>query len=204
MSTVDLVQQAFLSDMVDGRIQPGTWVRQDELAERMGVSKIPVREALQRLAAQGLVRFESNRGAVVPELSAEDARENYTLRRAIEVQLLRRALPKMTVVDLAEAEVALAADVSLTTANWHFHRALYQASGWQRGMAMVEILHAAVAPYVVLYTQQLGGGAESDNEHQQLLDACRAGDLAAAEATLVNHLDRATEVLIDFLEARPA
>ena len=201
MSTVDLVQAAVMDDLLRGQIQPGTWVRQDELAGRLGVSKIPVREALQRLSAIGLVRFETNRGAIVPELSAEEARENYALRRAIELQLLEQALPRLNIVDLAEAELALTSPLSVTESNWHFHRALYRASGWQRGLSMVEILHAAVAPYVVLYTQGLGGADDSENEHTALLDACRSGDLRHARQLLEQHLDNAATALIDFLSA---
>ncbi len=191
-----------MSDMLRGSIQPGTWVRQDELADRHGVSKIPAREALQRLAALGLVRFESNRGAVVPELSADEARENYALRQAIEIRLLEQAMPRLSIVDLAEAEVSLAPMTSVAESNWHFHRALYRASGWKRGLAMVEILHAAVAPYVVLYTQGLGGAEDSDSEHQALLDACRAGDLDAARQHLNRHLEGAATTLIDFLDGQ--
>lgn len=202
MSTVDAVQEMFMTDMLSGSIQPGTWVRQDEVADRLGVSKIPVREALQRLAAIGSVRFDANRGAIVPELSAGEARENYALRRAIEVQLLRQALPQLSIVDLAEAEFALSLTASVTKANWRFHRALYQASGWQRGLAMVEILHAAVAPYVVLYTEGLGGAEDSDDEHRIMLESCRIGDGDAAEEQLVGHLDRAATALIDFLDGQ--
>lgn len=201
MSTVDAVQSAVMTDMIRGAVVPGTWVRQDELADRLGVSKIPVREALQRLAAIGLVRFETNRGAVVPELSADDARENYALRHAIEPRLLVRALPRMTIVDLAEAELALAPTMSVTESNWHFHRALYRASGWPRGLAMVKVLHAAVAPYVALYTQGLGGAEASDDEHVSILDACRRGDTEGACAQLEQHLTGAAITLIDFLGA---
>ena len=187
--------------MLRGEFGPGTWLRQDDLAERLGVSKIPVREALQRLAAGGLLRFEANRGAVVPDLTAVEAEENYALRRAIEPQLLERALPRLSIVDLAEAEMALDADdLLLTEANWAFHRALYRASGWARGLAIAEILHVAVAPYVVLYTEGLGGAADSDAEHAAMLDACRRGDGDAASAILAGHLDHAHGALVAFLE----
>ncbi len=211
MSTVDRVHDTVMSDMLRGTLAPGSWVRQDELADRLGVSKIPVREALQRLAAIGLVRFETNRGAVVPELSAADADENYSLRRAIEGRLLQQALPRLSIVDLAEAELALTpaasansanSEASETEANWHFHRAIYQASGWQRGLAMAEILHVAVAPYVVLYTEGLGGAADSDAEHLALLDACRARDAGRALPLLDTHLAGAASTLINFLETR--
>lgn len=189
--------------MLRGELAPGTWMRQDDLATNMGVSKIPVREALQRLAAIGLLRFEPNRGAVVPELSASDADENFTLRRSIEPELLRRAIPHMSIVDLAEAEMALdpsGTDRSGLEANWRFHRALYAASGWSRGLAMVEILHASVAPYVLLYTDGLGGRSDSDGEHEGILDACRVVDADRAVSLLNSHLDRAAVSLIDFFD----
>jgi len=196
MSTVDAVQESVMAEMLRGELVPGTWLRQDDLAERLGVSKIPVREALQRLAAIGLLRFEANRGVIVPSLSAAEAEENYALRRAIEPLLLDRALPSLSIVDLAEAELALTSEsLSLTEANWAFHRALYRASGWEQGMAMTEILHAAVAPYVVLYTERLGAAQHSEDEHTAILNACRQGDQTTAHNLLVEHLDTAAEAL---------
>ncbi len=132
MSTVDHVQQTVTEEILRGELQPGTWLRQDEMAERLGMSKIPVREALHRLAAIGLLRFEPNRGVVVPALSATEAEENYGLRRAIEPELLRRAIPRLTIVDLAEAELALSGEgMSLTETNWAFHggRCIGRAGG---------------------------------------------------------------------------
>ncbi len=200
MSTVDLIESTLRNRMLRGEMVPGERLRQDELASELGVSKIPVREALQRLAASGLLLFESNRGAIVPSLNADDAVENYTLRRAIEPQLLARALPLLSVVDLAEAELALESpQMSLTESNWAFHRAIYRPAGWTRGLAIAEMLHAAVAPYVRVYTQELGGAAESGTEHEQLLDACRAGDSETASALLEIHLDHAQAALTTFL-----
>ena len=191
-----------MAEMLRGELGPGTWLRQDEIAERLGVSKIPVREALQRLVAKGLLRFEANRGAVVPTLTAEEAEESYALRRAIEPLLLERALPHLSIVDLAEAEVALQADdLSISEANWAFHRALYGPSGWARGLAMAEILHVAVAPYLVLYTEGLGGATSSDAEHVALLKTCRQGKVAAAVEQLLDHLGHAEEALVAYLKS---
>lgn len=191
-----------MTEMLRGELMPGTWLRQDELAERLGVSKIPVREALQRLVAKGLLRFEANRGAVVPELTATEAEESYALRRAIEPLLLERALPHLSIVDLAEAEIALQTDdLSISEANWAFHRALYSPSGWARGLAMAEILHVAVAPYLVLYTEGLGGATSSDAEHVAMLKACRQGDAESAVEQLLDHLSRAEEALVAYLES---
>ena len=200
---MDGVQEAILQGMLRGELEPGTWIRQDDLADRLGVSKIPVREALQRLVARGLLRAERNRGIVVPELSADDAEENFGLRRAIEPELLRRAVPRMAGEDLAEAERALGGEgLTPTEANWVFHRALSRASGWQRGIALCEVLHAAVAPYVLLYTEKLGWASRSHRQHLEMLEACRAGDAELATATLQRHLDEAATALVEFLGGR--
>ena len=200
MSTVERVEQRVRQGLLRGDYPPGAWLRQDDLAAELGVSKIPVREALQRLAAASLVTFEPNRGALVRPLTAADAEEIFALRQAIEVQLLQRAVGRHTVVDLATAELALMSDsLPLTEANWLFHRALYLAAGWSRALATVETLHAAVAPYVLLYTGTLGGAAESDMEHRELLDHCRATDSRAAVRVLRVHLKTAATALASHL-----
>lgn len=199
MSTVETVQRELLDRMLRGEFEPGHRLRQDALASELGVSKIPVREALHRLAATGLLAFETNRGAVVPELNAAEAIENFTLRRSIEPRLLEEAMPHITVVDLAEAELALdSANLSVAEANWVFHRSLYQASGWKRGLAITEMLHAAVAPYVELYVETLEGGDDSNEQHLMMLDACRKADIKAALDLLEQHLTEAQAALAGF------
>jgi DNA-binding GntR family transcriptional regulator len=200
MSTVERVEQWVRRGLLRGDYPPGAWLRQDDLAAELGVSKIPVREALQRLAAASLVTFEPNRGAMVRPLTAADAEEIFALRRAVEPELLQRAIDRHTIVDLATAELALTSKAStLTEANWQFHRALYNAAGWPRALTMVETLHAAVAPYVLLYTEGIGGGARSDAEHHELLESCRAGDARSAGRVLRVHLRAAADALASYL-----
>jgi DNA-binding GntR family transcriptional regulator len=196
MSTAERVEQWVRQALLRGDYAPGAWLRQDELAAELGVSKIPVREALQRLAAASLVTFEPNRGAMVRPLAAGDAEEIFALRLAVEPDLLRRAIGRQTIVDLATAELALTSSSrTLTEANWEFHRALYSAASWARALVMVETLHAAVAPYVLLYTKQLGGAAHSDAEHHELLVYCRAADVRPAVRVLRAHIRAAAEAL---------
>jgi DNA-binding GntR family transcriptional regulator len=200
VSTVDRVEQSVRRSLIRGDYASGAWLRQDDLAAELGVSKIPVREALQRLAAASLVTFEPNRGALVRPLTAADAEEIFALRLAIEPELLRRAIGRQTIVDLATAELALKSDSrTLTEANWEFHRALYDAARWPRALATVETLHAAVAPYVLLYTEGLGGAAHSDAEHRELLEHCRAADPRAAVRVLRVHVRAAADALASYL-----
>jgi DNA-binding GntR family transcriptional regulator len=202
MSTVEVVHAHVLTALLRGELQPGQWLRQDDLAASLGVSKVPVREALQRLAAEGLVSFETHRGSVVRSLTADGAEEIYALRRAIEPTLLKRSVPLLTIVDLAEAEMALDdTDAPIGESNWRFHRALYAGARWHRGSTIVGTLHAAVAPYVVLYTQGLGGSTASDIEHRELLSLCRAKQTAKALAVLHRHLAEASSALLAHLDA---
>ena len=198
MSTVDRVQRELTAELLGGRLAPGTRLGQDDVARRLGVSKIPVREAHQRLAALGLLRFESNRGAFVPQLAVDDAVEIFAMRRAIEPRLLERSIERLTIVDLAEAEQALTADIGSAETNWRLHRALYRAADWQRGLVMVEILHAALAPYVVLHADRLGGADHSAAEHVGLVDACRRRDSPAALGLLDIHLGHAERLLVEY------
>ncbi len=196
MSTVDRVQALVMADLLGGRIPPGTWLRQHELAHRYGVSKIPVREALQRLAALGLLRFEPNRGAQLPHLTVDDAEEIFELRLELETRLLARALPRLTLVDLAQARAALRQDdVSPAEINWNFHSALYAAADRPRTLAMVEMLNAAVTPYVQIYVGPLGAAEACVREHEDILEACIERDPVAVDH-LRHHLESAARLLV--------
>jgi DNA-binding GntR family transcriptional regulator len=102
-------------------------------------------------------------------------------------------------VDLASAELGLTSAGTVTERNWRFHRALYLAAGWPRALATVETLHAVVAPYVLLYTESLGGAAHSDAEHHELLELCRAADVRSALRVLRVHLRGAADALHRYL-----
>ena len=205
MSTVETVHQHVLTALLKGALQPGEWIRQDDLAAELGVSKVPVREALQRLSAEGLVSFELNRGSAVRSLTAADAEEIYALRMALEPMLLERSIARLSIVDLATAEMALAKkDLSIGEANWEFHRALYAGAGWERAVTIVGRLHAAVAPYVVLYTQKLSGSGASDKQHRKLLKLCQAGKSQKAVELLREHLSEAAAALVESLRLPPA
>jgi DNA-binding GntR family transcriptional regulator len=186
-----------------GELEPGSPLRQDQLASALGVSKIPVREALQRLAAEGLATFEANRGFSVASLTSGEAEEIYALRAAIEPPMLARAIPKLTIVDLAKAELALSEGNGATSeGNWRFHRALYAPAGWDRGLGLLRTLHASVAPYLLLYLDEPAAAATSEEQHRRLLEHCRSVDIASALAVLDEHLSMAGASLVRSLSGR--
>ncbi len=102
----DEIALALEDDIVSGRVEPGEVLRQEQLSERFGVSRTPIREALRRLAAHGLVSFTPNRGVRVRTLSREELREAFLVRSELEGLATELAVPRMTPERLAELDAA--------------------------------------------------------------------------------------------------
>lgn len=203
------VAAALRERILDGTFAEGASLRQDALALQLGVSRIPIREALQQLAAEGLVTLVPHRGAVVSSLSLDDIRELFDLRALVEPDLLERAVPHMTATDLAKAEATLrtyedsfdAADVvSWGDINRRFHMALYAPAGRRRSLALVESLLANTDRYTRLQLVLTDGVARAQREHRALFDLCRAGRTMAAAELLRSHIHHAAEDLLVFLD----
>jgi DNA-binding GntR family transcriptional regulator len=110
----DDIARVLEDEIVGGAIEPGTVLRQEQLSERFAVSRTPIREALRRLAALGLVSFEPNRGVRVEGLSAQDLREAFVVRAELEALATRIATPRVTAADLAALDAAEQAFSELT------------------------------------------------------------------------------------------
>jgi DNA-binding GntR family transcriptional regulator len=192
-------------EILRGKLQGGQPLRQDEIAAQFGVSKIPVREALVQLKAEGLVNFYPNRGAFVSELSAAEADEIYVMRIALEKAVLARAIPHLTVSHFKRAaEILTAIDREENIAkwgelNWEFHATLYSTAELPRVMETLRTLHTNIARYLVLYLAGMDYQKKSQREHRALLQACRAGEVEKAEDILDEHLRSASTHLIKFL-----
>lgn len=200
MSTANEVAERLRASILAGEHQAGTPLRQDALARQLGVSKIPLREALQQLNGQGLFTARSNRGVSIRSLEVPEAEEIFALRLSLEPMLLKRAIHMHTIVDVAEAELALTStELPTAVLNWRFHRALYRPSGWDRALAIVESLHLSVAPYLTHYMHDLDGAAIADTEHLELLDHYRNHRTAEAVEVLRDHLTHASKALTKHL-----
>ena len=134
-------------EILAGALAAGTPLRQDELAGRFNVSKIPVREALRQLESEGLVEFRPRRGAIVVELTPEDFAEMFDLRIALECRALELAVPNMVEADLRFARDILddyveAGDFERwSDLNLRFHLALYEPCNRHRLLRMIRQLH---------------------------------------------------------------
>lgn len=209
-NTPELVAQHLRQAILRGELKSEQPVRQDKVAEALGVSKVPVREALAQLKAEGLITYKTNRGAFVTGLSPAEVREIYLMRIALETLALEQAMPHLTKTHLARAQSALMViDVEDDSAkwselNWEFHAAIYRQAKMPHLLAMIEMLHVNVARYLVLYLDGMQFQTKSQAEHYKLLAACRERDVPTAVSLLKQHLLDASDALQTFLQTNPA
>lgn len=193
-TTSQLVLQHLRAAIVAGDLAEGAPIRQDELARAFNISKIPVREALKQLEAEGFVTFHRNRGAVVASLSEPEIVQVFEVRAMLEAQAMRLAVPLMTPAALAEAEAAERAfaespDVSRWAAlNWAFHSALYRPAGRDFLMGLVAQVNDRVARFLRLQLTVSGGHALAVAEHRAILEAARAGEAETAARLTEAHI----------------
>ncbi len=205
-NTPELIAHHLRLAILRGELKSRQPLRQDKLAADLGVSKIPVREALAQLKAEGLVTYKSNRGAFVTALSPTEAREIYLMRMALEAIALEQALPKLGRRDFVLAHSALLSlDAEPDPArwaelNWEFHAALYAPAAMPHLLGTLQMLHVNVGRYLVLYLDRMAFQTQSQAEHYALLAACQAGDLTDAQTVLTAHLQAAADALIAYLQ----
>jgi DNA-binding GntR family transcriptional regulator len=181
--------------IITGRLRPGTRLPIEELAQLLRMSPMPIREAVRRLDAAGLVENIPHRGARVTELSITDLSEVFEARLALELPAIRRAAERFTSTDAAQARVCLAAlhrmsdDTSAATSAAHeqFHFALYQAAQSAWLLRLIKPVWETSERYC-LETPQCRQLAARRGEHEQILEACVANDPERADAALREHL----------------
>ncbi len=204
----ETIAASLRKQILTGEIKSSQPLRQDEIADRFGVSKIPVREALVQLKAEGLVDFFPNRGAVVSGLSAAEADEIYVMRVALETAVLERAIPHLTVANFQQADALLTAldqeadPAQWSELNWAFHATLYSPARMPRLLDTIHTLHVNVARYLILYLNQMDFQNVSQQEHRAILNVCRFGQTQQAADLLTAHLRAAAQHLVSFLNQK--
>ena len=207
MSTANDVYDQLRAAIIEGAFSSGDPLRQDQIARDYGVSKIPVREALVQLEADGFVEMFTGRGAFVARLSAIQAQEIYLIRIALEPILLEHALPLTTTAHWLRVGGILAAleAGTLSFNQWHaldyeFHTTLYNQAQLPKIKKLVANAHNNLARYYRVY-ETLGRDFRTlgDNEHRAILEACKADDVDTAVYQLKQHLTRSSERLITAL-----
>jgi DNA-binding GntR family transcriptional regulator len=181
-----------------GEIGPGERIRQEEVAERLGVSRLPVREALRILEAEGLTELTANKGARVPRLDPAELDVLYRMRERLEPLALTESLPHLTAGEIRELEAIherIAADDDLReflVLDRAFHLGSYAGCGSEQLSSTVVRLWNSTQPYRRAF-MSLGGQQRRwivDHEHRLLLDAISRRDPVDAERYLAGHIRR--------------
>jgi DNA-binding GntR family transcriptional regulator len=201
----DMVYEVLREGILKGVFHPGERLRQDQLAEAIGVSRIPVRSALLQLEADGLITFNPYRGAVVNKLSPDEMREIYELRAVLEAHALRKAMGAMTPERLAHLE-ELAHELNeiqdgeefLARRN-DFYGELYDGPHHVRTVGLIERLRAEAGRYwlerKINYLSRPG-----QRDHVQLIEFIKAGDIESAVQWLHDHLQRLCDEMVALME----
>lgn len=197
------VYQNLRDRIVAGRLGTDTPIRQDAVAAELGMSKIPVREALARLEQVGLLVGRTNRGYVVPPMSADDIDDIYSLRLAVEPRAAAFAAARADEAHRAAAQSALELltntafedAVQLATLTHTFHLALVRPGNRALTTQLVERLLLLSARYQVAHLPRSHRGQQPRLEHRSILDAWLAGDADSVNLRLAAHIDQAHQEL---------
>jgi DNA-binding GntR family transcriptional regulator len=196
-----------LRDAVNmGILAPGAPLRQEVIAAKYGVSRIPVREAFGRLESEGLLTVHPNRGAYVNSPSIAEVQEIFDLRLLLEPDILRRATPLHTPKTIRHLEaIQRELEVEDDALAWlkldqAFHRALYEPSARIRTLSLVDSLRVSVNRYYVrLFTPDSNRG-NWNREHNEIVSILGRGDGVASAAALELHLRLTAALTIRFLQ----
>lgn len=189
---LDRIRRQILSGSLPG----GSRLVQADLANDLGVSTTPVREALHDLAAEGLVRFGAHKGAVVHQVNRAELQEVFELRKVLEPMVIRLAIPNMTPDILARLEALCdAMEATQHPPTWvelnrEFHGVFMDTSGWPRLAGIVGALHDSACPMVALalrFRDELF--AMGNQDHRALLEAARTGDIEEAVVLTEGHMN---------------
>jgi DNA-binding GntR family transcriptional regulator len=190
--------------LVNGELMPGERVGQDDLAQHLGVSIAPVREALRILEQEGQVTYYPRRGYFVTELRLADLEEIYELRAVLEARTARRAIPLIDEqavhrITRAAADCANAVDsedvLTELDANRRFHLAILEPADQPHTLRIIRQLWDSTEAYRAHYYNSPEERRASLHAHDRILEAVRAGDADRLVAELDDHRNRALVVL---------
>ena len=196
------VAAALRQEIIERSLEPGDRIRQEEVARRLGVSVIPVREALRVLEGEGQVTYSPRQGYSVARLDLRELQETYRLRELLEAEAVRAALPQLTDEHLEEIERGFAAtdealarhDIAAAmTANRAAHFALFAAAGMPILVRHIRMLWDSTQAYRGLYYAEQAETVAS--EHARILATLRTRDEHAVITLLDEHRRGALDAL---------
>jgi DNA-binding GntR family transcriptional regulator len=209
MSSPHRVSAEIRNKIISGDLPPGTRLRERDLAEELGVSRIPIREALTHLEADGFITSQSHRGAIVTELTLRDVQELFDVRLGVEVYAARLAAqrvangadPAAVREAMARAEYALTAGDAgqIAEANADLHEAIVTLAGNSLLTAMMQSVFGRNR-WIFRMTSDRDP-VVACSEHRELCDVISAGDADFTAATAYAHIERGRKPTLETLRA---
>lgn len=209
-SYADNVYERLKADILGGGIEPGERLLEDDLSIRFRVSRTPVREALNRLEADGLVVDSPGRGVIVTELEEEEILEGYVIRGVLEGVAARLAAQRATELDIHRLELMLdaldkaAASGEVETAislSGEFHAQVWQMAGNRRLLKLMRDIEATMGRYQRRTMAQPGRTERAIHEHRDIIEAIRNRDADRAEGLARAHMQEAQRTRIAMVVA---
>lgn len=204
----DKVAYILREAIFDGALQPSSWLRESELARKLGVSRTPIREALKRLAAEGLVDITARQGAIVSKMGVEDILEVYAVRENLEGLAARLAAKSRSQLHLDQLEniltqmtqaIAEGSPRDLADLNITFHQIIRQVAANHHLNRFLSQVEFAVRRFGRTTFEVPGRAKEAVEEHRHIVEAVAEGDAEAAERLAIEHMRRARELRIRML-----
>ena len=199
----DMIATALRAEILSGETRPGTLLRQEDLAARFAMSRIPVRDALRLLEAEGLVTIATNRGAQVTQLSRDEVAEIHHLRILLETNCLSLAVPRISDADVDRIDrIRQRAEIDAATPEWNdgdwaFHEALYRPSGHDRQIEMIRSLRTTSDLYAAAHRALPKQRKRWLADHRAIVAACRARRASEAVSALTAHLTAARDFVLE-------
>jgi DNA-binding GntR family transcriptional regulator len=208
LTIAEQVAAALRQEIITGQLAAGTRLRQNEIAQRFGVSSTPVREAFGLLQSEGLVQMDPHRGVTVFLPDMQDLIEHYEIRTALEVLATEKAAENFQAQDTPALTAILDEMVASNDAaryvelNHQFHTQLYCLARRPRLLTMIEDLRNASSAYLHLSaaTSLPRDLQSADREHRTILAACQANDAPRAGNAMRHHLQQTVKQVISLLE----
>jgi DNA-binding GntR family transcriptional regulator len=211
-SLTSAVADKLREQIIRGDIAEGSQLRQDLIAAQYHVSRIPVREALRQLDAEGLITIVPNRGAVVPHLSPGNVEELFAIRALLEPEVLKHSIPYLTKADFSEADTLLKKYMAVLRRedhisewgrlNWKFHSILYSRANRPHFMSIIRNVNHNGERYTRLQLYLTHGIKRANEEHHRILELCRKREVVGACKLLRQHIQHAGQSLKQVLQER--
>lgn len=207
----DRIAALVRDSVIEGKLKPGERITEDEIASSLGVSRTPIREAFLQLEQEGFLSVQPRKGAVVTELSLQDAQETYLIKGTLEAEAARLAVEYATDEDIEHLEALNRQMEKIASAeaknyrrfldlNSRFHHNLCEFSKNQKLIRIISTLRKQTLRYNYIYVSLLSHLKQSVEEHWQIIRCIKEKDEEKLEQLVKVHGETARLALYDFIQ----